>query len=319
MASQYKYTVCIHCMTYNHEKYLADALEGFVMQKTNFPFVAVVIDDFSTDGAADVLRKYEAKYPDIIKAVYLQENYRSQHKSKQPYMDPYDSQSKYIALCEGDDYWTDPYKLQKQIDFLENHKEYGACCHRFIEYYQDTKMFSKTDHWEGAVPPNGLELNSQNYFAYGRLPQYLTLVYRKDLLKDSFYYKITPRSQYDQTLFYAMAKLSKIWIMNEFMGVYRRHSGGVATSIYGTIEASEKQYHTWKDTYEVYPTEEVFEMYKGMLCTYVYQYIKKAPQFSFKFCYTLIKEYLQLCKKKADKMAMLYKIIKGFLLRILKR
>lgn len=116
-------------MTYNHEKYLADALEGFVMQKTNFPFVAVVIDDFSTDGTADILRQYEAKYPDIIKAVYLQENYYSQHKSKKPFLDPYDSQSKYIAICEGDDYWTDPYKLQKQVDYLETHEDCVMCCH----------------------------------------------------------------------------------------------------------------------------------------------------------------------------------------------
>lgn len=112
-------TVCIHCMTYNHEKYLADALEGFVMQKTDFPFVAVVIDDCSTDGTADVLRRYEDKYPEIIKAVYLKENYYSQHKSKQPFLEPWDSKAKYIALCEGDDYWTDPLKLQKQVDILE--------------------------------------------------------------------------------------------------------------------------------------------------------------------------------------------------------
>lgn len=125
-----QYMVCIHCMTYNHEKYLADALEGFVMQKTDFPFVAVVIDDCSTDGTADVLRRYEEKYPEIIKAVYLKENYYSQHKSKQPFLEPWDSKSKYIALCEGDDYWTDPLKLQKQVDILEKHPEYTACFNR---------------------------------------------------------------------------------------------------------------------------------------------------------------------------------------------
>ena len=119
MDGLYEIMVCIHCMTYNHEKYLADALEGFVMQKTDFPFVAVVIDDCSTDGTADVLRKYEEKYPEIIKAVYLKENYYSQHKSKQPFLEPWDSRAKYIALCEGDDYWTDPLKLQKQVDILE--------------------------------------------------------------------------------------------------------------------------------------------------------------------------------------------------------
>ena len=106
-------------VTYNQEKYLADALQGFVLQKTSFPFVAVVIDDCSTDGTAEVLRHYETKYPDVIKAVYLSENYYSQGKSKQPFLEPYDSQSQYIALCEGDDYWIDPLKLQKQVDILD--------------------------------------------------------------------------------------------------------------------------------------------------------------------------------------------------------
>lgn len=112
-------TVCIHCLTYNHEPYLEDALKGFIKQKTDFRFVAVVIDDCSTDATAEVLRRYETQYPDIIKAVYLKENYYSQSKSKQTFFEPYDKQSKYIAICEGDDYWTDPLKLQKEVAILE--------------------------------------------------------------------------------------------------------------------------------------------------------------------------------------------------------
>ena len=107
--------VCIHCTTYNHQAFLEDALKGFVMQQTTFPFVAVVIDDCSTDNTAQILRKYESEYPEIIKAVYLKENYYSQHKPKKPFFEPFDRDATYIALCEGDDYWTDPLKLQKQV------------------------------------------------------------------------------------------------------------------------------------------------------------------------------------------------------------
>ena len=121
--------VCVHCMTYNHECFLEDALKGFVMQKTSFPFIIIVIDDCSTDRTAEVLRKYEILYPELIKAFYLFENHYSQKKTKRPYLDPYDNRSKYIALCEGDDYWTDPLKLQKQIDYMEAHPDCTLTVH----------------------------------------------------------------------------------------------------------------------------------------------------------------------------------------------
>ena len=132
MENQQKYLVAIKCITYNHEKYLADALEGFVMQKTNFPFVAIVHDDASTDGTAAILRQYAEKYPDIIKPIYETENQYSKHDgSLGRIMDEAVAATgaKYIAMCEGDDYWIDPYKLQKQVDFLEAHEEYSVCVH----------------------------------------------------------------------------------------------------------------------------------------------------------------------------------------------
>ena len=128
---KYQYMVCVRCMTYNQESYIKDALNGFVMQQTDFPFIVVVVDDCSTDNTAGIVRAYEKEYPHIIKGVYLTENYYSQHKSKQVFLDPYEKRSKYIALCEGDDYWTDPRKLQKQVDFLESHDDYVLCCSAF--------------------------------------------------------------------------------------------------------------------------------------------------------------------------------------------
>ncbi len=119
--------VFVRCLTYNHEKYIEDALKGFVMQKTDFPFLAVVIDDCSTDGTADIVRRYEAQYPDIIKGIYLPHNFRQTREDKRPYYQEYIDKATYWAECEGDDYWTDPYKLQKQVDFMETHPDFSIC------------------------------------------------------------------------------------------------------------------------------------------------------------------------------------------------
>lgn len=116
--------VSIRCITYNHAPYIRQCLEGFVMQKTNFRFQAVVHDDASTDGTTDIVREYAEKYPDIIVPMYEEENRWSKHDgSLLTIMYPL-LVGKYLAHCEGDDFWTDPYKLQKQVDFLETHPDY---------------------------------------------------------------------------------------------------------------------------------------------------------------------------------------------------
>ena len=121
--------VSVICNAYNHGKYIRDALNGFVMQKTDFKFEVLVHDDASTDNTADIIREFEEKYPDIIKPVYQTEN---QYSKDVWITDVYQlrrSKGKYIALCEGDDYWTDPDKLQKQYDALESHPEVDICVH----------------------------------------------------------------------------------------------------------------------------------------------------------------------------------------------
>jgi len=122
--------VSISCLTYNHERYIRDALEGFVMQKTDFRFEAIVHDDASTDGTADIIREYAEKYPDIIKPIYETENQYSKHDGSLGRIMDAVCIGKYIAYCEGDDYWTNPLKLQKQVDFLETHPDYSIAFNR---------------------------------------------------------------------------------------------------------------------------------------------------------------------------------------------
>ena len=149
--------VTIHCLTYNHAPYIEDAMNGFCLQETSFPFLAIICDDASTDGEQDVIRKYlqehfntssdkdyqswETEEAKIVFAqhktnsncsflvIFLKTNYYSQKKDKSHLWKEWEESAKYIALCEGDDYWIDPQKLQKQVDFLENNPEYSMCWH----------------------------------------------------------------------------------------------------------------------------------------------------------------------------------------------
>ncbi|MDU5111650.1 MAG: glycosyltransferase [Clostridium sp.] len=122
--------VSISCITYNHEKYISDALYSFLMQKTDFDFEILIHDDASTDRTADVIKDYQRRYPNIIKPIYQTENQYSKGRRRIFYLFN-DSRAvgKYIALCEGDDFWTDPYKLQKQVDYMQKNPECSMCIH----------------------------------------------------------------------------------------------------------------------------------------------------------------------------------------------
>ena len=127
--------VSVMCLVYNHGKYLRDCLEGILMQRTDFAYEILLHDDASTDNSADILREYEAKYPNVVKPIYQTEN---QYSRSIPISFTYQyprAQGKYIALCEGDDYWIDPYKLQKQVDYMESHPDCTFCfTNGYIDY-----------------------------------------------------------------------------------------------------------------------------------------------------------------------------------------
>lgn len=128
--------VSVCCITYNHEDYIRDAIEGFLMQETDFPFEIIIHDDASTDTTADIIRDYERKYPDIIKPIYQTENQYSKGE-KVTFFTFKAARGKYIALCEGDDYWIDPLKLQKQIAEMEKHPECYISFHPAIQRWAD--------------------------------------------------------------------------------------------------------------------------------------------------------------------------------------
>ena len=164
---QPRYLVHVSCKTFNHALYIEDAMNGFTMQETDFPFVCTIIDDASTDGEQNVIQKYIERHFDLndkstvrneesddfilafaqhktnkncyFAVLYLKYNHYSIKKPKNPYIEEW-MNVKYIALCEGDDYWTHPQKLQKQVAFLESHPDYGLVYTDFDWYDSDHNM-----------------------------------------------------------------------------------------------------------------------------------------------------------------------------------
>lgn len=215
--------VSIVCITYNHELYIRQCLDGFFMQKTNFEFEVLIHDDASTDKTADIIRSYEKKYPGIIRPIYQSENQYSKGINPGTFLYPM-AKGKYIAVSEGDDYWTDPLKLQKQVDFLERNEDYVLTCHRYSKFdSDDNKWYS--DNQEKYFLKNNQGI-SFSYPFKSWITKTLTLVFRRSALSNMSNYKGLMR---DTILVYFLMKNGKGYCFNDNMGVYRIHSGGVVS------------------------------------------------------------------------------------------
>ena len=214
--------VSIRCFAYNHERFIRQCLDGFVMQKTDFRFEAIVHDDASTDNTAAIIREYAEKYPDIIKPIYETENQYSKHDGSLTRIMNAHTRGKYIAMCEGDDYWTDPYKLQKQVDFLESHPDYVMCSHLFDVYNERNKQLQKNDESSFTGKSYDLDtlINGEWYF------QPLTVLFRFDAY-DREHFASYGLSM-DVILYYELLRRGgKGYCLPDVMAVYRIHDGGV--------------------------------------------------------------------------------------------
>lgn len=218
--------VSVVCITYNHEPYLRDALEGFLMQKTSFPFEIILAEDCSTDGTRKICKEYVARYPEKIRYIYRDHNVGY---NANEYEAMCAARGKYIAYCEGDDYWTDSLKLQKQVDFLESHPEYAVCWHRCKHRNVETKE-EKNDAC-GKILLNGAEgvdIDLDTYFA-GWYTQPLTMVYRKNALDLSLYHHY--KYFRDMHQMYHLLKNGKGYLFAFDGGVRNVHDGGIASAI----------------------------------------------------------------------------------------
>lgn len=210
--------VTIWCSAYNQQKYIAQAIEGFVMQKTNFPVEIYVHDDASTDDTANIIREYAVRHSQII-PICLTENKFSVDKSYLNRIMFEKAKGKYIAMCEGDDYWTDSSKLQKQVDFLESDPDYSICFHNV-----------KIIHEDGSREPHLSNANQKSTTTFADLAQRnyihtVSCVFRNDkTAMPEWFYKM---SAGDWVLHLLNAEHGKIGYLDEVMAVYRVHQGGI--------------------------------------------------------------------------------------------
>ncbi|MBE6357483.1 MAG: glycosyltransferase [Lentisphaerae bacterium] len=222
------------CITYNHAAFIRQALEGFVMQKTDFKFQVIVSDDCSTDGNQNIIREFQQKYPELIKPVFHEKNIGVAANLFTTFAM---AKSRYVAMCEGDDYWTDPQKLQKQVDFLEANPDFSACSH-FV-----------TEKWENHEHPDRIAPNirerryntilTRKDILNGCVPPTQSLVYRwkfanEDIMK---YYTDKECIIIDWLLALLHSENGKLKYLPEVMAVYRRHGGGV---FFGGAEAGDE-------------------------------------------------------------------------------
>lgn len=211
--------VAIHCITYNQAPYIAQCLDGFVMQKTTFPFVAIVHDDASTDSTADIVREYVQKYPDIIHPIFETENQYSKNDGSlwRIMTDAINrTEAKYVAMCEGDDYWIDTQKLQKQVDFLEKNNDFSICFHNVKIWKQVEQVLAKDFITRDAPEETTiLDLAKENYI---HTP---SVMYRYSIQVQESILKIGQQPDGDYIMHMLYAEQGKIKKMQETMAVYR--------------------------------------------------------------------------------------------------
>lgn len=217
----------ISCITYNHVNYIRQALDGFLMQKTSFPFEIIIHDDASNDGTREIIEEYHKKFPELIFPYFQKENQYSKgiRGITMRYNYPR-CRGKYIALCEGDDYWTDPNKLQKQVDFLEKNEDYIACFHNALIENEITNQVHKYHDWTDSREVSKIEVIEIGGYVFPTA----SLVFRNSidynwLLKHAYC------SAGDLVLSIELIKKGNLYYLDDIMCNYRRHIGGVYSNL----------------------------------------------------------------------------------------
>lgn len=236
--------VSVLVLVYNHEKYLRKCLDGFVMQKTDFPFEVIIHDDASTDSSAEIIREYEAKYPGLFRCIYQTENQYAKGTTGTLHM--YDiARGKYLAFCEGDDYWCDENKLQVQVAFLESHPEVHFCTHRTGACAEDGSELPRSY-------PN-YPLETQVFTGKGFLKKYVKsqIVHRSSFVIDSAYARVyypsgekdkqvIPFPFSDVTCPLIYAGFGDVGYLDQTMSVHRMGSAEGWTIRYNRSSSAEK-------------------------------------------------------------------------------
>lgn len=323
-----KFKVCVSCFTFNQAKYIEDAMNGFAMQQTDFPFVCCIVDDASTDGEQQVIKSYlnryfvftdssvfssqSTDYASIIFAqhkensncyfavLFLKENLFSKNMGykKMEYISVWRDKCKYEAICEGDDYWIDPLKLQKQVVILENNSKVGLVYTSAKQYNENLKKYSSSIIGKRLLSKQALYISNE-------IPT-LTVMYRKDLM--DLYFKeicIPNLLMGDYPMWLYFNEKSKLYFLDETTSVYRvlDNSASHSKSVQITFNFEECAFRIRKYFVDKYHRENITSLidkeyvkrilYFGAL----YQegisnpicYLKEKGFFKFRYVYTIVR------------------------------
>ncbi|NIF05486.1 glycosyltransferase [Chryseobacterium sp. Tr-659] len=231
--------ISVIMLTYNHAPYLRQAIEGVLSQKTDFPIELIICNDNSPDDSDTVIAEYAARFPDTIRYFKHQKNIGFVENQRFAFTQ---AKGKYLAYCEGDDYWTDPEKLQFQHDFLEANPEYVMVTARNLLLHQEENKL--TDDGKDLMYKDQSFIDfTQDSFFVQRPTQTFTYLIRKKFM-DMKWIDVYPNYR-DLYYFYHLLEFGKGRSFNKVIGVYRLHSGGVFSSL-----EFEKQYRTSIDIFK---------------------------------------------------------------------
>lgn len=229
--------VSIVCNTFNQVNYIRSAMNGFLMQQTTFPIEILVHDDASTDGTAEIVNEYAKKYPDIVKPILQTENQYSKQVAISEKFQFCRAKGRYIAFCEGDDYWTDPLKLQKQVDAMERHPELDICSHQMTTECEGRKT--------GVVPQE----NQNKIFTVdkviaggGGFVSTASLMFRRRLFEHPYHFQQLMSVDYIWQI--AGSLHGGMLYLGDCMGVYRQKAKGSWTAT--AEKCPDAQIEAWK-------------------------------------------------------------------------
>lgn len=278
--------VSVLCTAYNHEKFIADAIEGVLKQKTDFRYELIIHEDASTDQTAEIIKDYENRYPEIIKVIYQYVNQYQQCNIYEKYLFPR-VQGKYFATCEGDDYWTDEKKLQLQVDFLEAHPDYSMCMHNAVKLNFETgeETLLNTFSQDGTYSQK-----EQIRAGLGsEFPAFASCVFRTELLAEMPHFFLEQKVL-DYPLRQYYASKGSVYYYEKPMSVYR-----MATPQSYMIQVGKNQSFYNNYTLEMIRFFEKFDNYMGRQYHYLLQ--NKIISDYFGYCLSIDEEQ---GKKKAQ-------------------
>jgi Glycosyltransferases involved in cell wall biogenesis len=240
--------VTIICAAYNQEQYIRQCLDGFVMQRTSFRFEAIVHDDASTDKTAEIIKEYANRFPGIIIPILETENQYSKHDGSLRRILANHTRGKYVAVCEGDDYWIDAEKLEKQFEYMETHLECSMCFHANKKLMPSGEVVSYRPHQrkeqysaEEIILGGGSFMSTNSFF-------YRRSLYPVEVLPK--FWRECPIGDLPTALFFA-AK-GKIGYIDEEMSVYRVGAVGSWTSNQNTLKKRNSHFNAILKMYDEY-------------------------------------------------------------------